>query len=96
VIELAAGAARQAHRKHRALAGLARHRHVAAHHPCQLAANRKAQAGATKPSRGQRIGCVNSANKLRRLLRRHANAGIRDRNLDSVAAVSQLAHRHER
>src|SRR5919198_197971 len=41
---LAFGAARYAHRKYRALARLARHGHVAAHHACEPAADGEAQA----------------------------------------------------
>jgi hypothetical protein len=39
---------RQAHRKDRALARLARHRHVAAHHARELAGDGKAQSGSAE------------------------------------------------
>jgi hypothetical protein len=44
-------AARQAHCKSRAFARLARHRHVAAHHACELASDGKTKAGAAKSLR---------------------------------------------
>src|SRR6516165_1938036 len=48
-------AARQAHREHRALARLARHRHVAAHHARELAGDGKAEPRATEPLRSRGI-----------------------------------------
>src|SRR6516162_9047037 len=45
---LAFGAARQAHCKHRALAWLARHGHVATHHARELAGDSKTKSGATE------------------------------------------------
>src|SRR5262245_53332954 len=45
-------AALQAHREHRALAWLARHRHVAAHHARELAGDGKAEPGAAEVLRG--------------------------------------------
>ena len=44
-------AARQAHRENRAFARLSRHRHVAAHHACELASDGKTKAGAAKSLR---------------------------------------------
>ena len=46
----------QAHCKDRALAGLARHRHVAAHHAGELAGDGKTKAGAAETLRGRGIG----------------------------------------
>jgi hypothetical protein len=45
---------RQAHREDRALARLARHRHVAAHHARELAREGKTEPGAAVAARGQR------------------------------------------
>src|SRR2546427_11722790 len=45
-------AAGQAHRKHRALARLARHRYVPAPHACQLARERKAEPGPARAAAG--------------------------------------------
>jgi hypothetical protein len=47
---------RQAHREHRALACLARHSHVAAHHARELAREGKAEPRSTVAARGERIG----------------------------------------
>jgi hypothetical protein len=49
-------AARQAHCKHRALARLARHCHIAAHHARELAGDGKAEAGAAEALRGRSVG----------------------------------------
>src|SRR5262245_23598738 len=85
-------AAWQTHRKHRALARLARHGHVAAHHARELAGNRKAQAGAAVAARGQGVGLGEVLEQFRLLLGGQADAGIRDRKLDPVASVRHLAH----
>ena len=47
---------RQAHRKDRALARLARYCHVAAHHACELARDGEAEAGSAEAPRGRGIG----------------------------------------
>ena len=47
---------RQPYREHRALARLARHRYVAAHHARELAGDGEAQAGAAKARRGRGLG----------------------------------------
>src|SRR2546426_1113115 len=49
-------AAGQAHREHRALAGLARHGHVTAHHARELADDGEAETGAAEALRGRGIG----------------------------------------
>ena len=54
ILGLCAG--RQAHRKHRAFARLARHRHVAAHHAREFAGYGEAEAGATETLRSRDIG----------------------------------------
>src|SRR5262249_12889778 len=85
-------APRQPHRKHRALARLARHRHVAAHHARELAGDGKAEAGSAVAARSQGIGLGEILEQFRLLLRRHTDAAIRDGKLDPVAAVRHLAH----
>ena len=47
---------RQAHGKHRTFAGLARHCHIAAHHPRQLAGDGEAEPGATEALRRREVG----------------------------------------
>ena len=47
---------RQAHRKDRALARLARHCHVAAHHACELARDGEAEASSAEALRRRCIG----------------------------------------
>src|SRR5215468_4103023 len=69
-------AARQAHRKHRTFAQLARHGHVAAHHARELAGDGEAETGAAEFLRGRGIGLAELLEQLYLLLRRHANAGI--------------------
>src|SRR5262249_2548704 len=85
-------AAGQAHRKHRTLARLARHRHVAAHHARELAREGKAEPRPAVAARCQGIGLDEVLEQFCLLLRRHADAAIRDRKLDPVAAVRHLAH----
>src|SRR5215472_16928114 len=84
-------AARQAHRKDRALARLARHGHVAAHHARELAREGKAEPGAAEALRSRGIGLAEFLEQLGLLLRRHANAGIDHRQLDPVASTGHLA-----
>src|SRR5262245_31111354 len=84
-------AARQAHREHRALARLARHRHVAAHHARELARESKAEPSAAEALRGRGIGLAELLEQLCLLLRRHANAGVSDRELDPIASIGHLA-----
>src|SRR6516165_6706687 len=86
-------ASRQAHRKHRTFARLARHRHVTAHHARELAGDGKAEPGAAKALSGRGIGLAELLEQLGLLLRSHADAGVRDRELDPVAAVGLLACR---
>ena len=83
----------QAHCKDRALAGLARHRHIAAHNAGELASDGKTKAGAAETLRGRGIGLGELLKQLRLLLRRHADAGIGDRELDEAAAIAHLACR---
>ena len=53
---LAVSASGQTHREHRALARLARHRHVATHHARELAGYGKAQSGSAEVLGGRGIG----------------------------------------
>src|SRR5262249_11158408 len=81
----------QAHRKHRPLAGLARHGHVTAHHARELAREGKAKSRAPETLCSRGIGLAELLEQLGLLLRRHANAGISDRELDPVATVGDPA-----
>src|SRR5262249_31442385 len=86
-------ATRQAHRKDRAFARLARHCHVAAHHARELAREGKAKPRAAEALRRGGIGLAELLEQLSLLLRRHANAGVGDGELDEVAAIAHLACR---
>src|SRR6516162_1657024 len=86
-------ASRQAHREHRALARFACHGHIAAHHARELAGNGKAETGAAEFLRGRGIGLAELLEELCLLLRRYADAGIGDGELDEVAAIAHLACR---
>src|SRR5262249_40864364 len=83
--------ARQSHREYRTFARLARHRHVAAHHACELAREGKAEPRAAEALSGRGIGLAELLEQLSLLLRSHANAGVSDRELDPVATVGELA-----
>src|SRR5262249_19790190 len=85
-------AARQAHREHRALARLAGHGHVAAHHARELARDGKPKPGAAVAARGEGIGLGEILEKFRLLFGRHTDAAVRDGKLDPVAAVRHLTH----
>src|SRR5262245_8452892 len=87
VMSLRWRAARQAHREHGALARLARHRDVPAHHPREFARDGKAETGAAKPLRSRGVGLRKLLEDFVLLLRGHADAGIGDRHLNPVAAV---------
>src|SRR5262249_50046086 len=84
-------AARQAHCKDRALARLARHRHVAAHRARELAREGKAKPRAAEALGSRGIGLVELLEELGLLLGGHANAGVSDRELDPVATVGDPA-----
>src|SRR6516225_4324771 len=86
-------APRQAHGEHRALARLARHGHVTAHHARELAGDGKAEPGAAEALRGHPIGLTKLLEQLSLLLRGHADAGVSDREFDPVASVGHLACR---
>src|SRR5262249_57047742 len=89
---LVVGASGQAHREHRALARLARHRHVATHHARELARQSKTESRAAVAARGKRIGLGEILKQLSLLLGCHADAAIGDRKLNPLAAVRHLAH----
>src|SRR5436190_835997 len=63
----------QAHGEHRALAGLARHRDVAAHHTSELAGDCEAQARTAEPLRGRGLSLAELLEQFAELLRRHAD-----------------------
>src|SRR5262249_37991271 len=84
-------AARQAHRKHRTFAWLARHGHVASHHARQLAGDGEAEPSPTEALRGRGISLAELLEELRLLLRRHADATVGDRELDPAASVGDPA-----
>src|SRR5262249_54126803 len=84
-------AARQAHRKDRTLARLARHRHVAAHHACELAREGKSEPRAAEALCSRGIGLAELFEQLSLRLRSHANAGVSDRELDPLSTVGDLA-----
>src|SRR5262245_20215356 len=86
-------ALRQPHCEHRALARLARHRHVAAHHARKLARDGKAKPRSAELLRGRGIGLGEFFEQLCLLLHRHANASIRDGELEEAAAIAHLACR---
>ena len=77
----------QAHCKDRALAGLARHGHVAAHHAGELAGDSKAEAGAAVLPCSRGIGLGELLEQLCLLLSRHADASVGDRKLAPVSTV---------
>src|SRR5262249_16240111 len=75
----------QADREDRALARLARHGHVAAHHARELAGDGKAEPRAAEALSGRGIGLAELFEQLSLLLRSHANAGVSDRELDPLS-----------
>src|SRR5262249_44400013 len=77
--------------EHGALTRFALDRYVAAHHARELSRDRQAEASAAEALRGCLVGLAELVEQLGLLLRRHPNAGIGDRDLDPVAAVSQVA-----
>jgi hypothetical protein len=85
-------AARQAHREHRALAQLARHSHVAAHHARELAGDGKAEPRPAVAPRGQGIGLGEILEQFRLLFGGEADAAIGDGKLDPIASIRHFAH----
>src|SRR5262249_16693278 len=84
-------AARQGHRKDRALAWLARHGHVATHHAREFAGNGKTEPRATVALCGRGVGLDELLEQLCLLLKSHADAGVGDRELDPVVTVGDPA-----
>src|SRR5262245_52079670 len=72
---------------------IARHRHVAAHHARELAGDGKAEPGTAKVLTGRSVSLAELLEQLGLLLRRHANAGVGDGELDEAAAIAYLACR---
>src|SRR5260370_309331 len=89
----AGGTPGQAHREHRAFAQLTRHRHVAAHHACELAREGKAEPSAAEAVRGCGIGLAELLEQLGLLLRGHTDAGVGDGELDEAGAIAHPACR---
>src|SRR5215472_15900661 len=86
-------APRQAHDEHRTFARLARHGHLAAHHARELAGDGEAETGTAKVLSGRSVSLAELLEQLGLLLRRHANAGVGDGELDETAAIAHLACR---
>src|SRR5262245_45852326 len=84
-------AARQAHRKDRALARLAFHRHVATHHARELASDGEAKPRPAETLRGRGISLAELLEQFCLLLRSHADAAVRDREFDPVATAGDPA-----
>src|SRR5262245_8011432 len=80
---------RQAHRKDRALARLARHCHVAAHHACELARDGEPEASSAEAPRRRCIDLHKFLEQFALLFGGHPDAGVSDSEIDPVAAVSQ-------
>src|SRR5262249_5727039 len=83
----------QAHRKHRALARLACHGHIAAHHARELARDGKPEPRATETLSGRCISLAELLEQLGLLLRGHADAVLGDGELDEGAAIAHLSCR---
>src|SRR5262249_16241718 len=85
VLGSSARAGRQAPRKDRALARLARYGHVAAHHARELAREGETESRAAEVLGGRPIGLAELLEQLGLLLRRHADPGVGHGKLDPVA-----------
>jgi hypothetical protein len=83
-------APRQAHSKHRALARLARHRHIATHHARELAREGKAEPRPAVAARDQGIGLGEFLEQFRLLFGGQPDASIGDGKLDPVAPSTTL------
>ena len=78
---------RQPDREGRSATRLALNRDVAAHHLTEAAADREAKASATVFARRSRGSLRKLLEQLAHLLRRHADAGVGNRERDPVAVV---------
>src|SRR5262249_52290793 len=67
--------------------------HVAAHHARELARDAKAKARAAEALSSRGIGLAELLEQLGLLLRRHADAGVGDGELDEAAAIAHLVCR---
>src|SRR5262245_51811967 len=84
-----ARADRQAHGENRALARLARHRDIAAHHACKLARDRQSEAGAAELLRG---GCICLGKFFEEsclLLHCYADTAVGHSKFNPIASVDQ-------
>src|SRR5262249_31806312 len=90
-VESGFGAAWQPHGEHRALADLARNRHIAAHQARELASDGKPESRAPETLCSRGIGLGELLEQLGLLLRCHADPGVGDGKLDEAAAIAQLA-----
>ena len=80
-------AGRQHDREGRALTGRALDRDLAAQHPAELPGDRQAEPGAAVVARGRGFGLGERLKQLAELRLGHADAGIRDLELEPVALV---------
>src|SRR5215469_953117 len=90
---LCALAPRQAYCEDRTLARFACYGHVATHHARELAGEGKAKPRAAEALSGRSVSLAELHEQLGLLLRRHANAGVGDGELDDGAAIAHLACR---
>src|SRR5262249_17915483 len=84
-------ARRQANREHRALADLARHRHIAAHQARELTGDGKAESRAPETLSSRGIGLTEFFEQLCLLFPGHADTGVSDRELDPAATIGNPA-----
>ena len=83
---------RQVQREARAHAGNRLGHHVATHQPGQVTADRQAQAAAAEAAGGRRIGLLEGLEDGGQRLRRHADAGVADLDLQPVGRGTGRAH----
>jgi hypothetical protein len=84
-------AGREAHRENRALARVARHDDIAAHHARELAGDCKAEASAAKALRGRGIGLGELLKQLCLRLGRHPDTAVGGSELDLAAFIGYPA-----
>src|SRR5262249_51029814 len=83
----------QPHREYRALAHLARNRHIAAHQARELAGDGQPEPGAAEALRSRGIGLGELLEQFGLLLRCHTDPGVGHGKLDPVASVCHPARR---
>ena len=81
------------YREHGASARFARHGHVAAHHARELAGDGEPEPRAAEALSGRGIGLAEFLEQLCLLFGGHADTGVRDGELDELAAIAHLACR---